>query len=227
MRIKNWEKYQHYKERNPPWIKLHYELLTSKDWVCLDDASRVLAVACMLIASRNGGEIPEDTEYVRRVAYLNGSPDFSPLIRCGFIVLDDSASNMLASARPEAEAEAETEAETTLSSATALDPGDSPSSLQKNGVPVATIIAHLNAAAQRDFKPAVKATRSKIKARWAEGHRLDDFIAVIDHKAEEWLCDAKMQQYLRPETLFGTKFESYLVAAKAAGVGIKPTKRWE
>jgi uncharacterized phage protein (TIGR02220 family) len=113
-----------------------------------------------------------------------------------------------------------------MSSAPALDPNDPPSSLEKNGVPVAKIIAHLNTAAQRDFKPAVKATRSKIKARWAEGHRLEDFLAVIDHKADEWLGDAKMQQYLRPETLFGVKFESYLVSAKAAGAGVQPKMRW-
>jgi uncharacterized phage protein (TIGR02220 family) len=120
----------------------------------------------------------------------------------------------------------ENKEETTMSSATALDPDTSPSSLEKNGVPVAKIIAHLNTAAQRDFKPAVKATRAKIKARWAEGHRLSDFLAVIDHKADEWLTDEKMQQYLRPETLFGTKFESYLVAAKAAGAGVEPKLRW-
>jgi len=35
LKVKNWEKYQHYKDRNPPWIKLHFELLTSADWVPL------------------------------------------------------------------------------------------------------------------------------------------------------------------------------------------------
>jgi len=45
LKIRNWEKYQHYKNRNPPWIKLHFEMLSSKDWVLVDDASRVLATA--------------------------------------------------------------------------------------------------------------------------------------------------------------------------------------
>lgn len=109
LKVKNWDKYQHYKDRNPPWIKLHYEIMTSRDWVCLDDASRVLAVACMLIASRNNGEIPADKGYIKRVAYLNSEPDFEPLIRCGFLVLDDDASNLLADARPETETETYTE----------------------------------------------------------------------------------------------------------------------
>ena len=95
-RVRNWEKFQHYKNRNPPWIKLHFELLSSSDWVTLDDKSRVLVIACMLIASRNGGMVPSDPLYVQRVAYLKDIPDFEPLISCGF--LQDSASKLLASA---------------------------------------------------------------------------------------------------------------------------------
>ena len=56
-----------------------------------------------------------------------------------------------------------------------------------------------------------KKTKSCIHARLAEGFKLDDFKAVIDKKAEEWI-GTEYEQYLRPETLFGTKFESYLNA---------------
>lgn len=83
--VRNWRNYQHYSKRNPPWIKLHYELLASEDWAALDDASRVLAVACMLIASRHDGRVPKDARYVQRVAYLSQPPDFAPLVRCGFL----------------------------------------------------------------------------------------------------------------------------------------------
>lgn len=95
-RVKNWRKFQHYKDRNPPWIKLHWELLSSMDWVILNDASRVLAVACMLVASRNDGEIRGDEtglKYLQRVAHLNAKPDLKPLISCGLL---ESASEMLA-----------------------------------------------------------------------------------------------------------------------------------
>jgi len=112
-RVKNWMNFQHYKDRNPPWIKLHFSLLASEDWVTLDDASRVLAIACMLIASRNGGVVPSNPAYLKRVAYLNKTPNFKPLIDCGFLE-DDSAmladaSKALAQARPETETETETE----------------------------------------------------------------------------------------------------------------------
>ena len=116
LRIRNWTKFQHYKDRNPPWIKLHFELLSSEDWVVLGDASRVLAVACMLVASRNEGFIRVDSvgaKHLKRVAYLNSDPDFKPLIECGFLEsasdMQANASALQADARPETETETETE----------------------------------------------------------------------------------------------------------------------
>ena len=90
-RIRNWDTYQHYKDRNPAWVKLHWSILTSRDWVSLDDASRVLAVASMLLASRNEDErgvVPNDPAYIQRVAFLNSPPNFAPLVKCGFLIPD-------------------------------------------------------------------------------------------------------------------------------------------
>lgn len=101
-RVRNWRQFQHYKDRNPPWIKLHFAMLSSRDWVMLDDASRVLAIACMLIASRNDGLIHNDPDYLRRVAYLS-NVDFKPLIDCGFLEVASETEQMLATARPETE----------------------------------------------------------------------------------------------------------------------------
>lgn len=110
--IRNWEKYQHYKDRCPPWIKLHYELLTSPDWVMLDDASKLLAVVCMLIASRNNGNIPNNPRYIQKVGQLDHKPVFLPLVNSGFLLFSGDASTLLADASPRARSrEAETEAE--------------------------------------------------------------------------------------------------------------------
>ena len=106
-RVKNWATFQHYRDRNPPWIKLHFSMLSSQDWVTLDDKSRVLAIACMLIASRNEGKIPDDPAYIKRVAYLNTTPDFKSLIQCGFLEVDSESKHPLADAIPEKETEAE------------------------------------------------------------------------------------------------------------------------
>lgn len=84
-RIVNWDRFQHYRDRNPPWIKLYRDLLTSQTWVTLDDAGRVLAIACMMLAAATGNKIPFDPAYVRRVAYLNQDPDFSALLSLNFL----------------------------------------------------------------------------------------------------------------------------------------------
>lgn len=75
-----------------------------------------------------------------------------------------------------------------------------------------SIISYLNEKAGTRFKPTTGKTKSVIKARLAEGFKLEDFRTVIDKKCAEWLGDPKMSQYLRPETLFGPKFEGYLNA---------------
>ena len=58
MKIKGWEKFQHYKHRDPPWIKLHKKLLNDPEWFALSgDASKMLA-SCWLLASETSGELP-------------------------------------------------------------------------------------------------------------------------------------------------------------------------
>ena len=72
------------------------------------------------------------------------------------------------------------------------------------------IIEYFNNTTGKRYKVSSKSTRSHIIARLKEKFTVDDFKAVIDKKTAEWKNDTKMERYLRPETLFGTKFESYL-----------------
>ena len=76
--------------------------------------------------------------------------------------------------------------------------------------PYVEVITYLNQKAGTAFKVNSKDTRKHIKARFDEGFTLEDFKTVIDHKVTEWGSNPEMAQYLRPSTLFGTKFESYL-----------------
>lgn len=75
---------------------------------------------------------------------------------------------------------------------------------------VGQVVDYLNSACQTEFKAATAATCRLINARASEGFGFDDFRAVIDTKTAEWRSDPKMNQYLRPQTLFGPKFEGYL-----------------
>lgn len=80
----------------------------------------------------------------------------------------------------------------------------------KNKEYIVEIINYLNGVADKNYRYTTKKTQQHINARLEEGFTIDDFKKVIDIKASEWKHDPKMNKYLRPETLFGTKFESYL-----------------
>jgi uncharacterized phage protein (TIGR02220 family) len=73
------------------------------------------------------------------------------------------------------------------------------------------ILTHLNAVCSSSYRPSKK-TISLIKARLAEGFTFDDFKRVIEFKNSQWQ-NSEMANYLRPETLFGNKFEGYLQAS--------------
>jgi uncharacterized phage protein (TIGR02220 family) len=81
------------------------------------------------------------------------------------------------------------------------------------------IVEYLNRKTGKNFKYSTDATQTKIRARIREGFTKEDFFAVIDNRCAEWKTDEVMSVYLRPETLFGTKFESYLQAAKTSATG--------
>lgn len=70
------------------------------------------------------------------------------------------------------------------------------------------IIDYLNIRTNSHYKHSTDKTKSLIKARLKDGYKVDDFKLVIDKKYEEWV-GTDMERYLRPETLFGNKFESY------------------
>jgi uncharacterized phage protein (TIGR02220 family) len=72
------------------------------------------------------------------------------------------------------------------------------------------VISHLNTATGKAFKN-VKSHQKFISARIKEGYSESDLITVIDRKASEWLTDPRMNEYLRPSTLFNSeKFDGYL-----------------
>lgn len=74
---------------------------------------------------------------------------------------------------------------------------------------IVEILDYLNTKINSNYKTTTKSTIQKINARIKEGFTLENFKTVIDKKTEEW-AGTELEQYLRPDTLFGTKFESYL-----------------
>lgn len=207
--VANWRSYQHYTKRNPPWIKLHVSLLTSPQWVMLADASKALAVASMLIASRHDGKIPNDPAYMKRVCYLQ-SCNFKPLVDSGFLIPLADASKLLASACLSVSVSESVFSEGEESEERGDDFADQ-------------VIADLNRRTGSRFG-AGKATRSMINARRREGASLEDFLAVHDVKVKEWGKSDKMRGFLRPKTLYAaSNWEDYLGQAKGKLSRPKPS----
>jgi len=82
------------------------------------------------------------------------------------------------------------------------------------------VINYLNEKCCTSYKQSSIKTKACINARIKEGFTIENFKQVIDTKAAEWM-NTDMARYLRPETLFGTKFESYL-NQKGINDGSKP-----
>ena len=82
--------------------------------------------------------------------------------------------------------------------------------IEKEVIHYVEILDYLNKKAGTRFKASTEKKKKLIKTRYNEGFTKDDFFQVIDIKTAEWFKDSTMSKYLRPETLFGPKFESYL-----------------
>ena len=111
---KNWDKFQHYKDRNPPWIKLHRDLLIDKEFMRLPIASKALAPLLWLLASEDIDGVfdadYDELEFRLRLSQKELIDGLKPLIENGFFL---DANTMLApclqDAIPETEREAERE----------------------------------------------------------------------------------------------------------------------
>ena len=113
---KNWDVFQHYKDRCPPWIKLHRDLLNNRDYICLPLASKALAPLLWLLASESKDGVfdasTEELVFRLRMTESEVIDGVKPLIDKGFFVI---ASGVLAERKqvaiPEREGETETETE--------------------------------------------------------------------------------------------------------------------
>lgn len=93
--------------------------------------------------------------------------------------------------------------------------------------PYKDVIDYLNQQTGKQFRSTTKKNQSLIRARVNEGFTLDDFKKVIDNMSSQWLNDTKMSKYLRPETLFGNKFEGYLNQESATQTNNQYTDAFE
>jgi hypothetical protein len=85
LKVENWNEYQHYKHRDPPWIKLYHRLIDNYEYGCLQDASKLLLFSLYMLAARTNNRIPADPEWIKSKAMMSQEIDLSELIAAGFI----------------------------------------------------------------------------------------------------------------------------------------------
>lgn len=93
--IKNWDQFQHYAKRNPPWIKLHRSTIDDYQFCVLSDKCKAHLILLWVFASQNNGRIPIDKDYLEKKLSITNL-DFDPLIFSGFLLKNTCASDTLA-----------------------------------------------------------------------------------------------------------------------------------
>ena len=122
LKPKNWDKFQHYKDRCPPWIKLHRDILNDRTFASLPIASKALAPLLWLLASESKDgtfdAASEELAFRLHIASKDVESGLKPLIDKGFFV---DASTMLAPCYQHAIPERETERETEKEKKTSIE----------------------------------------------------------------------------------------------------------
>ncbi len=110
--VKNFERFQHYKDRNPPWIKLHSSVLDDYEFGRLQDASKMHLMGIWVLASKCDNKIPADPLWIAKRIGANSPVDLEVLIAAGFLMRLQRASDALEEREQDAtQSRGETEAE--------------------------------------------------------------------------------------------------------------------
>ena len=159
------------------------------------------------------------TEADRIRAYRTRIKEEKKQLRLGSTNAVTNVQQMNDKSTPEIDIEIERELEIDKESMSSSDEPDS--------TPYKAVVDYLNEKTGSKYRSSTQATQRLIKARFNEGFDLEDFKQVIDNKASDWFNDKKMAEYLRPQTLFGTKFESYLNQITTNGGGGYDTSEYD
>ncbi len=95
LEIPNWDEFQHYKDRNPPWIKLHNQILENYEFTCLPDATKAHLLCIWMLASRTDNKIPNNPQWIANKIGASDLVQIDLLVEANFLAYTD-ASTMLA-----------------------------------------------------------------------------------------------------------------------------------
>jgi len=228
LRVKNWQEFQHYKDRTPPWIKLYNHLLDDFEFSCLPDASKAHLLSIWLLASRTENRIPNNAKWISNKINATDDVDINLLLSTGFIekipnknkelqTSERDASKALQKSEQDACTEREErERRERVDNKDSFPPIGDDSCKDKNNE-AKEVLEYLNEISNSKYKASTKSHIENINARLRDGHSVEDLKLVTKHKVNEWINDPKMVNYIRPATLYQAgKFNGYLLAARAS-----------
>jgi hypothetical protein len=170
-RIRNFERFQHYKDRNPPWIRLYGALWRDRAFFRLPDATKAHLIGLFALAARLDNRIPDDPEWLAHELCASEAIDLEALIASGFLLPEHLASDP----NHECERPAPSSVSVSVSDsdlireggsleiATEAIPGDSP--------------ARQSAGADARGSEAHQRRKARLAAtRWPEGFALDELM---------------------------------------------------
>lgn len=108
--IKNYERYQHYKQRNPPWVKLYKSIFADRAFMNLSVESRYLYIGLLTLASECDNKVINDPSFIaHRLAISPSQINLKPLFQSGLLLASETSIRRYTNACLEAETETETE----------------------------------------------------------------------------------------------------------------------
>ena len=93
LQLVDFDKTQHYKDRTPPWIKLHRDILHKREFLKLEEAERYHYVALQIIASECENRIPLDPKWIQGRLSIKGKPAIQAIIKAGLARIVDDGRN--------------------------------------------------------------------------------------------------------------------------------------
>jgi hypothetical protein len=175
MRVKNWAKFQHFKDRRPPWIKLYRDILDDPEWHELDPMAAKVLTMLWLIASEQNGELPDIKKLAFRLR-LSEDKTKQALTKLSHWMERDDIGAISERYRGDApETEGETEREKELETDYMLTHVDAASRIPDCPAEKIVEIYHRELPANPRLAILHKTRRGYLKQRWAELYQSGDF----------------------------------------------------
>jgi hypothetical protein len=89
--VKNWDEFQHYKKRNPPWIKLYRTIVDDYHFAALKDKTKAHLLMIWLLASSAEGRVPHDAKFIASRINATEPIELDAIIAAGFLIAQEGA----------------------------------------------------------------------------------------------------------------------------------------